>query len=117
MKRHIQEYKQSCIEIVEIFARRFYKEVFKEEDFDYDITRYKNILIIHTEISDFYISFEDILIIEKYNIPCKIYKERYYKKLEEGLNINLYNYWKYYEIQSSKKDNRTKIRERKWKIT
>jgi len=46
------------------------------------------------EFCDMYFSIDDILVAELYKIPCKIFEKRYYVRIEEQENINLYNYWR-----------------------
>jgi hypothetical protein len=91
-------------DIVREFAKRFYKESFNDEEYEYDLIWYKWIKKWPVNICDEYYSIGDILIVIKYNIPIKILQKRYYIRLEEKQEINLYNFWlrekdnqKYYE--------------------
>lgn len=96
----INKYNKIIEEIVEEFAKRYYKECFNERKYkDYRLMDYQNINEWPLEICDEFYSINDILITIKYNIPLKIVREYYNKSLEAHMEdkpfwINLYNYFR-----------------------
>ena len=97
--KNIIKYNKLIEEIVDEFATRYYKECFNERKYkDYRLMDYQ--WIPHMlEICDEFYSLEDILMTIKFNIPLKITRERYNKRLDlhmedKELGINLYNYFR-----------------------
>lgn len=106
----INKYNQIIEQIVDEFARRYYKECFNEREYkDFQLMDYQGINDWPLEICDEFYSINDILITIKHNIPLQITRERYNKQLDAHMEdkifwINLYNYYlrnkdnqKYYE--------------------
>ena len=92
----ITKYNKVITEIAEEFAKKFYKEWFWEDDYEYQLMDYK--WIYHMiEICDEYFNFDDILMTLEYNIPIKTLRNWYNLSLEASMewkhyDYNLYNY-------------------------
>lgn len=95
----IEKYNKLIEQIVEDFATRYYKELFNEDKTDYYLMDYQWINQGPLEICDEFYCIDDILMTIKYNIPLKIVRERYNKRLDlhmedKELWINLYNFFR-----------------------
>ena len=92
----VNKYNKILDEIAKQFCTRYYKEIYNEElsEWDYELMDYVWIKTWMVEFCDMYFSIDDILVAELYKIPCKIFEKRYYLRIEEQENINLYNYWR-----------------------
>lgn len=91
----INKYNKIIEKIVDKFAKRYFKEIFNENEADYRLMDYHwipNML----ELNDMYLDINDILIAELYQIPCKIYRDYYYLCLDTEWKpwINLYNFFR-----------------------
>lgn len=93
------EYNKLFDKVVKEFWIRFCKEAFNEEfdinDIDIiDYQWYKHILNIYDE----YYDLEQMLFVLEFNIPIKVLREWYYKRLEANdkweTMENLYNYFR-----------------------
>lgn len=89
-------YNQLIQDIVDKFAKRYYKEEFKENDYHYEIIDYQGIKDWPIEICDEYYSIDEIITVEHHNIPIKVLRNFYDLNLATDWKpwINLYNYWK-----------------------
>ena len=96
----INEYNKLIEKIVETFANRFYKEMYNEERWSYDIINYIWINQWPVDVSDMFFNIDDIIVSEMYQIPSHIFTDYYnlcldsYTEKSEGPWINLYNYWR-----------------------
>lgn len=99
----IEKYNKLIKEIVQTFANRYLTEINEEttiaDKYDYDIMDYVWILQGPVECNDIYLSLDDILIAEMYNIPIAVIIDWYDYTYDDYINwkdkqINLYNYWR-----------------------
>lgn len=102
----INLYNDLIEQIVEEFAKRYYKECFNEDEYDYEIMDYKWIKEWPVEICDEFYSICDILMTIKHNIPLKIVRERYNKSLDAHMEDKpfKYNLWNYWQIKTNHKE-------------
>lgn len=96
----IEKYNEIIAQIVNEFSRRYYKECFNERKYkDYRLMDYQWINQWPLEICDEFYYLDDILMTIKHNIPLKVVRERYNKRLDlhmqdKELGINLYNFFR-----------------------
>ena len=92
----INEYNKLIKKIVDSFVKRFYKEIYEEDEYYYNIMNYVWINSWPVEVSDMYFSIDDIIISEAYWIPSKIFEDYYDLCLDTEWEpwINLYNFWR-----------------------
>lgn len=93
----IKQYNEIVWEIVNKFAIRYYKEMFNETctKEDYHLMNYAGINCWPIEICDMYLSLDDILMSELYQIRCQTITERYNEKLDDTTKLNLYNSFRF----------------------
>lgn len=97
----IQKYNETIYEIVDNFARRFYKEIYDEDEdeYEFDLMDYEGIKQWPIEIWEEYYSLDDIILAEHLQIPTKVvqnyneYNLELYEQWKEK-DCNLYSYYK-----------------------
>jgi len=91
MNKIIQKYNEIIYKIVDNFAKRLYKEIYNEDEYEFDFMDYQGIKQWPIEILGEYYSLDDIILAEHLKIPTKVVQD--YNQWKEK-NYNLYSYYK-----------------------